>query len=249
MIDIAFLIETLPVLLSGLPLTLKLASTSILAGFVTALLLALAQQRKSPAVILPIRGFVALFRGTPLLVQIFLIYYGLGQFRPGLQAVGLWGFFREPYWCAILALTLNTAAYGSEILRGAIQSVPRGVVEAARASGMSPFLTWRLIVLPLAFRQAIPAYGNEIILMVKGTSHMMITGPDVIKTVTHEEVTAEELGGALTHASKSSVADFAVAGEEECIALTRKLLSFIPQNNLEDPPFVATDDPRDRQAL
>lgn len=170
MIDIAFLIETLPVLLSGLPLTLKLASTSILAGFVTALLLALAQQRKSPAVILPIRGFVALFRGTPLLVQIFLIYYGLGQFRPGLQAVGLWGFFREPYWCAILALTLNTAAYGSEILRGAIQSVPRGVVEAARASGMSPFLTWRLIVLPLAFRQAIPAYGNEIILMVKGTS-------------------------------------------------------------------------------
>jgi propionyl-CoA carboxylase beta chain len=88
---------------------------------------------------------------------------------------------------------------------------------------------------------------TDFILMVKGTSHMMITGPDVIKTVTHEEVTPEELGGALTHASKSSVADFAAGGEEECIVLTRQLLSFIPQNNLEDPPFVPTDDPPDRQ--
>jgi octopine/nopaline transport system permease protein len=170
LIDVAFLIEILPKLLSGLPLTIKLAVTSVLLGFMLALLLALAQQRKSPVVNFPIRGFVAFFRGTPLLVQIFLVYYGLGQFRPALQAVGLWGFFREPYWCAILALTLNTAAYGSEILRGAIQSVPRGVVEAAQASGMSTFLTWRLVVLPLAFRLAIPSYGNEIILMVKGTS-------------------------------------------------------------------------------
>jgi octopine/nopaline transport system permease protein len=170
LIDLAFLTEILPKLLSGAPLTLQLAVTSILLGFILALSLAIAQQRKSPVVSLPIRGFVAIFRGTPLLVQIFLIYYGLGQFSPSLQAVGLWGFFREPYWCAILALTLNTAAYGSEILRGAIQSVPRGIVEAARASGMSPLLTWRLVVLPLAFRQAIPSYGNEIILMVKGTS-------------------------------------------------------------------------------
>lgn len=170
MIDFAFLLETLPILLSGLPLTLQLSATSILFGFMLALFLALAQQGNSPVVNLPIRGFVGLFRGTPLLVQIFLIYYGLGQFRPSLQAVGLWGLFREPYWCAILALTLNTAAYGSEILRGAILSVPRGLVEAARASGMSTYLTWRHIVLPLALRQAIPGYGNEIILMVKGTS-------------------------------------------------------------------------------
>jgi octopine/nopaline transport system permease protein len=170
MIDIAFLIEILPKLLSGLPLTLQLAAISITLGFFLALSLAFALQLKSPILNLPIRGFVALFRGTPLLVQIFLIYYGLGQFRLGLQAVGLWGFFREPYWCAILALSLNTAAYGSEILRGAIQSVPRELVDAARASGMRPFLTWRLVILPLAFRQAIPSYGNEIILMVKGTS-------------------------------------------------------------------------------
>ncbi len=170
MIDFAFLIEILPKLLSGLPLTLQLAAISITLGFFLALSLAFALQLKSPFLSLPIRGFVALFRGTPLLVQIFLIYYGLGQFRPGLQAIGLWGFFREPYWCAILALSLNTAAYGSEILRGAIQSVPRELVDAARALGMRPFLTWRLVILPMAFRQAIPSYGNEIILMVKGTS-------------------------------------------------------------------------------
>lgn len=170
MIDFAFLAEIAPKLLAGLPLTIKLAVTSILLGFALALTLALAQQQGSRAVVWPIRGFVAFFRGTPLLVQIFLIYYGLGQFRPSLQAMGLWTFFREPYWCAILALTLNTAAYGSEILRGAIQTVPQGLVEAARASGLSWVQSMRLIVLPTAFRQAIPAYGNEIILMVKGTS-------------------------------------------------------------------------------
>jgi propionyl-CoA carboxylase beta chain len=88
---------------------------------------------------------------------------------------------------------------------------------------------------------------TDFILMVKNTSNMFITGPDVIKTVTHEEVSPEELGGALAHASKSGVADFAVNSEEECIALIRNLLSFIPQNNLEDPPFVPTEDPGDRQ--
>jgi octopine/nopaline transport system permease protein len=170
MIDLGFYAEILPKLLSGLPLTLELAATSIAIGFILALTLALAQQGNSAFVRLPIRGFVALFRGTPLLVQIFLIYYGLGQFRHSLQAVGLWGLFREPYWCAILALSLNTAAYGSEILRGAIQSVPGGLVEAARSLGMSRAVAYRLVVLPLAFRQCIPSYGNEIVLMVKGTS-------------------------------------------------------------------------------
>ena len=170
MIDFAFYAEILPKLLSGLPLTLELAAASIAIGFVLALTLALAQQGNLVFVRLPIRGFVALFRGTPLLVQIFLIYYGLGQFRHGLQAVGLWGLFREPHWCAILALSLNTAAYGSEILRGAIQSVPAGLVEAARSLGMSRPLAYRLVVLPLALRQCIPSYSNEIVLMVKGTS-------------------------------------------------------------------------------
>jgi propionyl-CoA carboxylase beta chain len=112
-------------------------------------------------------------------------------------------------------------------------------------SGVIPQLS--LIMGPCAGGAVYSPAMTDFILMVKGTSHMMITGPDVIKTVTHEEVTAEELGGATTHASRSSVADFATNGEEECIALTRRLLSFMPQNNLEDPPFVATDDPPDRQ--
>ena len=170
MIDFAFFLKILPVLLAGLPLTLQLTAASMAVGFVLALLLALAQQGNRRIVIWPIRAFVAVFRGTPLLVQIFLIYYGLGQFRPSLQAIGIWWLFREPYWCAIVALSLNEAAYGSEILRGAIKAVPRGLTEAAAASGMSKLLTLRLIVLPLALRQAIPNYSNEIILMVKGTS-------------------------------------------------------------------------------
>ncbi len=170
MIDVGFFLEIIPQLLSGLPLTLKLASTSILLGFALALLLALAQQGERRLAVWPIRTFVAVFRGTPLLVQIFLIYYGLGQFRPSLQAIGLWALFREPYWCAIMALTLNTGAYGSEILRGAIKNVPHGLDEAAQALGMSRLLTLRFVILPIAFRQAIPAYGNEVILMVKGTS-------------------------------------------------------------------------------
>ena len=170
MSELGFFVSIIPALLAGLPLTLQLAGTSLALGFVLALALALAQQGDHRAAVWPIRTFVAVFRGTPLLVQIFLIYYGLGQFRPSLQAVGLWGLIREPHWCAIIALTLNTAAYGSEILRGAIRGVPRGLVEAASAFGMSRLLTLRLVVLPLAFRQAIPSYSNEIILMVKGTS-------------------------------------------------------------------------------
>ncbi|WP_237154775.1 ABC transporter permease [Oryzibacter oryziterrae] len=169
MIDLTFYAEILPRLIAGLPLTLELAGLSVTLGFCLALILALAQRH---GVIIPaiVRGFVAVFRGTPLLVQIFLIYYGIGQFRHGLQAIGLWGLFREPFWCATLALTLNTTAYGSEILRGSIASVPGGLREAARALGLTRFQTLHRIVLPLALRQALPSYGNEIILMIKGTS-------------------------------------------------------------------------------
>ncbi|MCD2178672.1 ABC transporter permease [Rhizobium sp. C1] len=170
MIDPGFFLEIIPKLLAGLPLTLQLCTLSVLFGFVLALALALAQQGNNRFVLWPIRTFVSVFRGTPLLVQIFLIYYGLGQFRPNLQAIGLWWMFREPYWCAIIALTLNTAAYSSEILRGAIRNVPRGLSEASLALGLTRVQTLRLVVLPLALRQALPAYSNEIILIVKGTS-------------------------------------------------------------------------------
>jgi octopine/nopaline transport system permease protein len=167
--DFAFMLETLQRIVVGVPLMLQLAAISIAAGAVFAMLLALMRVSGVTPLDLTARGYVFVFRGTPLLVQIFLIYYGVGQF-PEVRASILWPFLREPYWCAILALTLNTAAYGSEIIRGGLLSVPAGQVEAARACGMSGLLLFRRIVLPIAVRQALPAYGNEIVLMVKATS-------------------------------------------------------------------------------
>lgn len=166
----AFVLDTFRTLLGGVPLTLNLTFTSVSIGFIGALLLTLMRTSAPRTLGWLVRAYVFVFRGTPLLIQIFLIYYGLGQFRPMLQEAGLWPFFREPYWCAILALSMNTAAYGSEIIRGGLQAVPYGALEAATACGMSRAMRLRRMVLPLAFRQALPAYGNELILMVKGTS-------------------------------------------------------------------------------
>ncbi|MCK3779631.1 ABC transporter permease [Ensifer sesbaniae] len=167
--DIQFALETFWSLLSALPLTLKLAATSIALGSVLALGLALARLSGNLALDLFARAYVFLFRGTPLLVQIFLIYYGLSQF-PAVRHSIFWPLLREPYWCAVLALMLNTAAYASEIIRGGLLSVPHGQVEAARACGMGRFMIFRRIVMPQALRQALPGYGNEMISMVKATS-------------------------------------------------------------------------------
>lgn len=159
-----------PQLLRGVPQTLTLVSASLLIGLVLAVLVAQLRLGSSAIGSGCARTFVYVFRSTPLLVQIYLIYYGSGQFRAELQQIGLWGLFREPYFCAIAALTLNTAAYTSEIIRGGIQSVPLGQIEAAKAIGMSRFMLFRRIAAPIAIRQALPAYGNEIILMVKSSS-------------------------------------------------------------------------------
>ena len=168
--DFVFMKDTFLSLLSGVPLTLNLAFTSVALGAILAMILALMRMSGYRVLDWPAQAYVFVFRGTPLLVQIFLIYYGLGQFRPALDAWGLWTFFREPYWCAILAFTLNTAAYASEIIRGGLQAVPHNQVEAARACGMSRLLLFRRIIFPIAVRQALPAYGSELILMVKATS-------------------------------------------------------------------------------
>ncbi|TCU06802.1 ABC transporter permease [Rhizobium sullae] len=167
--DWAFTTETFRSLVFAIPLTLQLAATSIALGAILALGLALA--RLSGILVLDwfARFYVFVFRGTPLLVQIFLIYYGLGQF-PAVRHSLLWPLLREPYWCAVLALTLNTAAYASEIIRGGLLSVPHGQIEAAKACGMPQLMLFRRIVMPLAIRQALPAYGNEMISMVKATS-------------------------------------------------------------------------------
>jgi len=168
-VDFAFLRETFVLLLSGLPLTLQLAFVSIAAGAVLAVLLALMRLSGSRWLGALARSYVFVFRGTPLLVQIFLIYYGLGQFPEVRESVA-WPFLRQPYWCALLALGLNTAAYSSEIVRGGILSVPFGQVDAARACGMSRALIFRRIVVPQGLRVALPAYGNEIILMTRSTA-------------------------------------------------------------------------------
>jgi len=169
-VDLEFLKSTLFLLLGGVPLTLNLTFVAIISGAAIAAVFASIRVAQVPMLSLAVRLYVFVIRGTPLLIQIFLIYYGLGQFRPTLQQWGLWGFFREPYWCALLALTLNTAAYGSEIIRGGLQSVPLQQIEAARAYGMSGFLLATRITFPIALRQALPAYGNEIIIMLKATS-------------------------------------------------------------------------------
>ncbi|PSJ56077.1 ABC transporter permease [Pseudaminobacter soli (ex Li et al. 2025)] len=168
-LDFPFLYETLTTLLGGIPLTLQLALLSMVAGTFLAFGLALMRVSGNWWLDCPAQFYIFVFRGTPLLVQVYIIYYGLSQF-PSLRHSVLWPFLREAYWCAIIALALNTAAYSAEIIRGGLLSVPAGQVEAARACGMSKLLLFRRIVLPLALRQMLPAYSNEIILMVKSTA-------------------------------------------------------------------------------
>ena len=163
------MLDSLPQLLGGALLTLQLVALAALAGFVIALPVALARLHARPFLWMPAYGFVFFFRGTPLLVQIFLIYYGLSQF-PEVRGSPLWPILREPWWCALIAFTLNTSAYTAEIMRGAIQAVPRGQIEAAIATGMSRLTRLRRVVLPQAIRIGLPAYSNEVILLVKASS-------------------------------------------------------------------------------
>ncbi len=171
---VELILDSLPRMMSGALLTIELTVLSVILGLCLSVPLAMLYIARNPLLSMPVRAFVFYFRGTPLLVQIFLIYYGSGQFRGALEAAGLWTFFREPYFCAVLSLTLNTAAYTAYILRGAIQNVPFGEVEAARACGMSRGLLYRRIILPLAFRMALPAYTNEVVFLFQATSLVSI---------------------------------------------------------------------------
>lgn len=159
-----------PVLLKGLWMTLSLTALSVAIGFNLGLGLAIMRGSNTPWVSGLARYYSIGFRGTPLLVQIFLIYYGLGQVKFIHATPALWWVVSEGSRCTVLALALNTAAYTSEILRGGLVAVPTGLVEAAKACGMSRTMRFRRIEFPLAIRQALPAYGNEMVLMVKGTS-------------------------------------------------------------------------------
>ncbi len=168
--DIEVIIDNFPRLMEGTWITVQITVISLVLGFVIAVPAAAMRLARNPLARLPVQGFMFYFRGTPLLVQLFLVYYGSGQLREALESVGLWMWFREAWFCAVLTLTLNTAAYTAEILRGAIQGVPRGEIEAARAVGMSGALLFRRIIMPKAFRIALPAYGNEVVFLLQATS-------------------------------------------------------------------------------
>ncbi len=156
--------------LDGLATTLMLTFGSITLGAVLSLPVAFARMAKNKLLNAIAYAYVYVFRSTPMLLQIFLIYYGLGSFRPQIEAVGLWWFFREAWYCALFAMTLNTAAYQAEILRGAIESVPRGQTEGAKSLGLPRSITFWKIIMPQALIVALRPYGNEIIFMIKGSA-------------------------------------------------------------------------------
>ncbi|MEQ8656135.1 MAG: ABC transporter permease [Hyphomicrobiales bacterium] len=156
--------------LEGIVVTFQLVFLSVSIGALLSLPLALARLSGRVWLTLPARAYITFFRGTPLLAQLFLLYYGAGQFNEAFQAAGLWWFFREPFYVAALTFTLNTAAYQAEIMRGAIQSLPAGQAEAAQALGMSRWPTFFKVVLPQAYIVALRPLGNELILMIKGSA-------------------------------------------------------------------------------
>jgi len=166
--DFTVIIDNLPLYLSGLRVTIELLILSLLCGFALALPLGVAAASRHALIHSFPRAFIYFMRGTPLLVQVFLLYYGAAQFEVLRESV-LWVVFKEAYWCALIAFSLNTAGYTAEIIRGAIRQTPRGELEAARACGMRPAVALRRVVLPSALRRALPAYGNEVIFMLHGT--------------------------------------------------------------------------------
>lgn len=157
-----------PKLLDGSVMTLQLTFISVACSALLSLPLAILRRNSSLLLQWPIKLYVSFFRGTPLLAQLFLIYYGSGQFRPELMELGLWWFFRDPFYCALLTFILNSTAYQIEILRGGLQAVPRGEIEAAIAIGISGVRLYQKIILPHTYRIAFPALGNDVILLLKG---------------------------------------------------------------------------------
>ncbi len=170
MIDLDLLARYGPRMLDGLAMTLELVVLSFLAGLVLAAGIVRARLSRRRAVRCAAIGYVWLFRGTPLLAQLFFVYYGAGEISATLERAGLWALFREPFFCALFVFTLNTAAYQAEIMRGALLSVPEGQREAAEALGLGGWPAFSRVVLPQAAIVALRPMGNEVILLVKGSA-------------------------------------------------------------------------------
>ena len=163
--DFSLIIESLPIYLDGLWTTTWLVTLALFIGLFVAIPLGIARNSHNYFLMGPSWAFIYFFRGTPLLVQLYLIYYGMDQFFPVKDT--LW---ENAWFCALVAFVLNTSAYTAEIIRGAINGLPKGEVEAAKAYGMSTFKTYRRVILPSALRRALPAYSNEVIFMLHGSA-------------------------------------------------------------------------------
>lgn len=173
-------LQNWPLFAEGVWITLQLTVLSIAIGFVIALPAGLARARRNRFWEPILGGYVYLFRGTPLLAQTFLIYYGLAQFG-WIRGSWAWTFLRDPWWCALLAFSLNSGAYATEIIRGAVLSTPKGELEAAAALGLSPRQSTWLVLIPSALRRALPQYGNEVIFMLHGSAvASVITIKDIL---------------------------------------------------------------------
>jgi arginine/ornithine transport system permease protein len=161
--------DSLPIYLRGALVTLELLVAALVLGLAGALPLAMLRSLPWPWLSRPVWLYTYAIRGTPMLVQLFLLYYGLAQFE-AVRASPLWPWLSSAWFCAVAAFALNTCAYTTEIIHGAMKAVPAGEIEAAQALGMSRWVTLRRIVLPSALRRSLPAYGNEVVLMLHGTS-------------------------------------------------------------------------------
>lgn len=168
-LNIAYMLDLIPVIAGYVPLTMFMAVVSMIAALILAAILAVIRVMRVPVLDWIVAVFISFFRGTPLLVQLFLIYYGAGQWQ-WLKDSAAWVWFSQAWFCAVLAFTLNTGAYTAEIIRGAINAMPKGEIEAAYAFGMSRLTTLRRVILPNSFRRALPAYSNEVIFMLHGSA-------------------------------------------------------------------------------
>ena len=166
--DFSIVIDSLPLFFEGLWITITLVVTSLAIGLCLAIPIALLATSKNVWVRTLPKAYIYFFRGTPLLVQMYMIYHGMAQFDLVHESF-LWVIFQEAYACALIAFAMNTAGYTAEIIRGTIEQTAFGEIEAARACGMSTAMVYRRIILPSTFRRALPAYGNEVIFMLHGS--------------------------------------------------------------------------------
>ncbi|MCZ8187284.1 MAG: ABC transporter permease [Beijerinckiaceae bacterium] len=169
MIDWALIAESWPLYLNGLKVSLILMAISVSASFLLSVPLAIARVSRNPWLSKPVFLYTYVIRGTPLLVQLYMIYFGLAQFEWLRESIA-WPLFRNAWFCAWLAFALNSTAYTTEILAGALRQTPSGELEAARSLGMSTATIYARILLPSAIRRALPQYGNELVMVMHATS-------------------------------------------------------------------------------